>query len=131
MASLVAAIALGVGARIVMRIISWVSGLPGAFSAGGSFEVVLFGALIGFPIALGFFWVRDRVRARLPWPGLLLGASLFLVLALLPPGSARSAMAGTPDPPVVTALLFLGLCLLFGAGLEWRWMSWRRRFTNP
>lgn len=125
LAALLAAVMLGFGARAVMRVIALVSGLAGSFSAGGSSEVIFFGALVGLPIALGFFAVRGRVPLRSPYPGACLGLILFLALALRPPPSAQSALAGTPDPPVVTALLFCGLFLLFGIGLEWRWQRWK------
>jgi len=127
LAALIAGLGLGLGARIVMRVIAWSAGLPGSFSSGGSLEVVVFGALIGWPVGLTFYALRHRIRSRLPWPGLLLGGGLFLAFALVPPGSARSALAGTPDPPLLTGLLFLILFLLFGASLEWRWARWRRR----
>jgi len=124
-AALIAGIALGVGARFVMRVIAWISGMPGAFSPGGSLEVIVFGALIGVPVALVFFGLRRRVPVAPPWPGPVTGAGLFAVLALMPPPAAQSALTGTPDPPVVTALLFLMLCVCFGAGLEWRWQRTR------
>lgn len=123
--ALFAGIMLGFGARAVMRVIALASGLPGSFSVGGSSEVILLGALVGLPIALGFFALRGRVPLRTPYPGAFLGILLFLALALRPPPSARSALAGTPDLPVATALLFCGLFLLFGIGLEWRWARWQ------
>lgn len=127
LAALTASVLLGLGARAVMRLIAWLSGLPGAFSAGGSFEVVLFGLLLGFPAAFVFLALRARLRTTQPWPGLLFGAGLFLLLAMFPPGSAQSAMAGTPDPPVATALLFLGLFALFGWLLELHWRRYQAR----
>lgn len=129
-AALLAAVGLGIGARAVMRVIALASGLPGSFSPGGSLEVVLFGALIGFPVALGFFAVRDRVRLRAPYAGAAVGLTTFLVLMIAPPSAARSALAGTPDPAPVTALLFAVLFLLFGVGLDWRWTRWTRRLAT-
>ncbi len=131
LAALFAALALGVGARLVMRLISRASNLPGSYSTGGSVEVVIFGGLIGFPAALAFFALRQRVKTRLAWPGLAFGGMMFLGLALLPPSSARSAMANTPDPPVTTAVLFLTLFLLFGALLELHWWRWLERNRIP
>jgi hypothetical protein len=126
-ASLVAGAAFGLGARVVMRFIARASGTAGAFSWGGSLEVVLFGAMIGAPVALCFFLLRDRVPVPPPWPGLVIGVALFAVLAMRPPGSAQSAILATNDPPLLTAGLFLALCLLFGAGLEWVWSRTRGR----
>ncbi len=120
-AALALGLALGVGARIVMRLIAHAAGLPGSFSWGGSIEVVLFALLISAPVALLFFAVRGRVRAEARWPGPATGAACFAVLAAWPPPSARSALEAADDPPALAAALFLGLFLLFGAGLEWLW----------
>jgi len=90
-AALVAGAALGLGARIAMRIIALASGRRGSFSWSGSFEVALFGALMGVPVALGFFLARDRWPSRVAWPGMLLGGVLWGLFAVLPPASARSA----------------------------------------
>lgn len=110
---------LGVAARIAMRFVARESGLDSAFSVGGSFEVVAFGALIGAPIALLFFVFRRRVDVPAPWLGLLFGLVLFLLFAVIPPPAARSALADTPDTPVFTAITFAALFLGWGWVLEW------------
>jgi hypothetical protein len=119
--SLIAGALLGVGARAVMRVIGIVSGASEGFSWGGSFEVVLLGLLVGVPVALVFFALRRMVRWRAPWPGLSLGVLMAAGMALFPPPAARSAMASTADPPLVTAGLFSLLFVAFGLCLEWLW----------
>ena len=111
-------VGLGVAGRIAMRFVARESGLLGAFSVGGSLEVVAFGALLGAPIAWLFFALRPRVHLRSPWAGVLAGCGLFLVLSLVPPPAARSALAGTPDTPAATALTFAVLFVGWGWILE-------------
>jgi hypothetical protein len=118
-AALIAGLLLGVGARATMRLIAWTSGIRGAASWGGSLEVVLFGTLVGGPVALLFLAVRGRLPlVRPPWAGVVFGSLIFLVLALAPPPAAASALAQTADPPAITALLFWLLLALFGGGLD-------------
>jgi hypothetical protein len=74
---------LGIAARLVMRFVARESGLDGAFSVEGSLEVVIFGALIGAPVAWLFFALRPRVSLRFPWAGVLCGLCLFLLFSLL------------------------------------------------
>ena len=96
---------LGVAGRIAMRLVSLEVGGELEFSVMGSVEVVLFGMLLGAPVAV-VFWLA-RSRWKLPaWSGLIVGLLLFVAIALLPPDPARSALAATPDSPASTALLF-------------------------
>lgn len=118
-ASATAALVLGVGARLTMRFIALEAGLPGAFSLGGSLEIVAFGALAGAPVALGFLLLRARLHGWGAWPGVLLGVALLVVAAAFPPPSARSAMAATTDTPAATAAAFGVLFVGWGLVLEW------------
>ena len=108
----------GVQARIVMRLVARESGLDGAFSIGGSLEVVTFGLAVGAALAWLFFIVRHRVPLRSPWAGALYGLAIFLVFASVPPPAAQSALANTPDTPAATALLFTILFVGWGCILE-------------
>ena len=117
--ALVAGLLLGVASRVVMRVIGLLSGGTEGFSWGGTIEIVLFGLLIGAPIALFFLALRSHLDWPRPWAGVALGAALFAATALRPPPSAASALAGTPDPPLATAALFAALWLGFGLLLEY------------
>ena len=117
--ALVAGLLLGVASRVVMRVIGLLSGGVEGFSWGGTIEIVLFGILIGAPIALFFLALRSHLDWRRPWAGVALGVALFAATALNPPPSAASAMAGTADPPLATAALFAALWLGFGLLLEY------------
>ena len=112
--SLLSGVLLGLGARGVMRAIAIESGLPVAFSLMGSVDVVAFGTMIGAPVAFVFLILRGRLSVRRPWAGMGCGLLLFLILALFPPPSARSAMTGTPDAPAATAFAFALLFALWG-----------------
>jgi hypothetical protein len=117
--ALLAGLTFGVAARIVMRVIAVLAGGTEGFSWGGSIEVVALGLLIGAPIALFFLALRSRLEWAPPWPGVALGAALFVATALQPLPSAESALAGTNDPPLATAALFAALWIGYGLLLEW------------
>ena len=117
-ASVVSGIVLGIAARLVMRFIALESGIPGSYSLGGSLEVAAFGAMLGTPLAFAFLMLRLRVSMKAPWVGLLFGLIVFTMLSILRPPSAQSALAGTPDTPLSTALAFALLFAVWGIGLD-------------
>lgn len=107
-----------------MRLIALEAGMAGGFSSGGSLEVILFGGMIGMPVAL-LVWAC-RKRWRLPfWSGTIAGLALFVIVAVFQPPAARSALAGTPDKPFGTALLFAAVFVSYGAVLDAIW-AWRK-----
>jgi hypothetical protein len=116
--ALVAGLALGAGARLVMRFIGLASPGQEGFSWGGTLEVMALGMLIGAPLAFFFLMMRRHLEWRRPLGGLVMGTVLFGASALQPPSSAREAMAGTDDPTLATALLFAALWIGFGLLLE-------------
>lgn len=121
-----AGLTLGVAARVAMRLVALQADVSPGFSFGGSVEVVLYGALVGTPVAL-LYWVC-RQRVRLPaWAGVTIGLVLFAFLATWQPPSARSALRDTPDAPVATSLLFAGVFVVYGVALEMLWRLKRPR----
>jgi hypothetical protein len=108
-----------------MRVIVLEAGLPGSYSLGGSLEVVLFGLLLGAPLAAGFWLLRPQLPWRRPLGGLVLGGLLTALLAVVPPPSAASALAATPDTPLLTWLGFGLLLVAWAVALEavtdWIW----------
>ncbi len=118
LAAVLAGIVLGVAGRLLMRLIALEAGLPPGYSTGGSLEVVAFGVLLGAPVAIVFWLVRSRISLLRPFAGLTLGTAMTIVLTLLPPPSAQSALAGTNDTPLITLFGFLVLFTAWGAGLE-------------
>ena len=118
-AAALAGLVLGVVGRIAMRWIALEAGLEGGGTWGGTVEVVAFGALIGTPVALIFLLVRPRIALRVPWAGVIGGIVFFALAVLLRPPSARSALSGTPDTPVFTALAFLIVLTGWMVGLDY------------
>jgi hypothetical protein len=116
--SCLAGLLLGAAARLIMRFVALEAGMSSGFSAGGSLEVVAFGAILGTPAALAFYLVRPRMAAVRPWPGPLYGAALYGVLAAVPPPAAQSALAATSDTPAATAAAFGTLFVAWGLALE-------------
>ncbi|MGQ0650381.1 MAG: hypothetical protein ACT4P7_22805 [Gemmatimonadaceae bacterium] len=116
--AVLAGILLGLAARLVMRVIAILASAVEGFSWEATLELVVLGIMVGAPLALLFFLVRPRLRLRRPWAGVVYGVVVFVVSAVFPPAAARSAMAGTPDDPRVTAALFAVLWIGFGLLLE-------------
>ena len=115
---------LGVAARIAMRLIALQAGLVGGFSSGGSLEVILFGAMFGAPVALVTWSCRSKWRLPI-WFGIIVALALFFLLTMFQPSAARSALGGTPDKPLWTALLFAAAFASYGALLDAIW-AWRK-----
>ena len=104
-----------------MRALSWLAGAPSGFSTGGSLEIVVFGTLLGAPIALAVFGLRQWRRWAHPWVGLWTSLLLFAALAARPSPSARSALAASPLPGWTILLIFAVLFALFGLWIDVRW----------
>lgn len=98
--------------------------MAGGFSSGGSLEVILFGAMVGVPVALVTWSCRSKWRLPI-WFGTIVGLVLFFLLAMFQPSAARSALGGTPDKPLWTALLFAAAFVSYGALLDAIW-AWRK-----
>jgi hypothetical protein len=111
---------LGVAARVAMRLVALQAGIPSEFSLGGSIEIVLFGAILGAPVALAF-WACRRYWRLPAGSGVLLTLGLFAILALWPTPAARGALAATNDAPAVTAVIFGAAFVVYGVALEMLW----------
>ena len=129
--ALVAGLLLGCGARLAMRVLSWLAGTASEFSTGGSVEIVVFGTLLGTPLALGLFLLRHWRGWTHPWVGLWVSLGIFATLAARPSPSARSALAASPVPGAVIVLVFGALFALFGLWIDARWRVRGRRPAGP
>ncbi len=116
-ASALGAIVLGIGGRVLMRIIALANGSAGGFSIAGSLEVVAAGALFG---ALGGLVLLILDRARLHRRrAVILTVALFLIIGLAS-DAARGAASRIPAPERWLALgAFAGLLLLYSMLLLW------------
>lgn len=99
---------LGVGGRVLMRLIAYLAQHAPGFSVGGSLEVVATGGIFG---TLGGFIYPFLARMPLRFRPAALAITLFAVIALTST-AARSAAASVPEPRRVPALLFFALLLL-------------------
>jgi hypothetical protein len=116
-AGVAAGLLLGVLGRIAMALLAMYLGRAG-FTLGGSLEVVATGLAIGVPAALAFAWLERFLRGGPALRGATFGAALFLLLALVPPPAARSALVGTPSRLHVLAALLFGLAfVVYGIAL--------------
>lgn len=102
---------LGAGGRFVMRLLALANEMPAVFSLGGSFEVILYGAIVGLAGGIPAA-ILARALRRSPLPGgLLLGLAVYsATVATLPAHIADTARPFVPIMPLVWSLF--GLCFL-------------------
>lgn len=122
-----AGLLLGASARGAMRLLAWMSGSTG-FSRGGSVEIVMFGALLGAPVALAILLVRHWRGWTHAWVGLWTALALFAAALARPSPSATQALASSPLPRWVVLAVFGAVFALFGLWIDLRW---RRRTGRP
>ena len=128
--ALVAGFLLGCGARVAMRVLSWLAGTSAGFSTGGSIEIVAFGMLLGVPLALAVFLLRTWRGWTHSWVGLWTSLGVFGALAARPSPSAQSALAASPLPGAAIFLMFGVLFALFGLWIDARWRVRRGRWVG-
>jgi protein-S-isoprenylcysteine O-methyltransferase Ste14 len=125
--AVVAGVVLGAAARLAMRVLAWLSGTAGGFSRGGSVEIVVFGALLGAPVALAVFGIRQWRRWEHAWVGVWVGLALYLAAVVRPSPSAQSALAASPLAGWQIFAIFGAVFLAFGAWIDFRWHAVTRR----
>jgi protein-S-isoprenylcysteine O-methyltransferase Ste14 len=119
--ALLAGVLLGAAARLAMRVLAWLAGSSGGFSRGGSVEIVVFGALLGAPVAFAVFGIRQWRRWGHPWVGVWTGLALYLAAVARPSPSAQSALAASPLAAWQILLVFGLVFLGFGLWIDLRW----------
>jgi protein-S-isoprenylcysteine O-methyltransferase Ste14 len=112
---------LGAAARLAMRALAWLAGTSGGYSRGGSVEIVVFGALLGAPIALAIVLLRQWRGWRHPWIGLWIALALYLGALARPSPSAQAALASSPLPAWTILLVFGLVFVAFGLWIDLRW----------
>lgn len=118
LAALAGAAILGVGGRVVMRLIGQSRGLPREFSIGGTLEVVFAGTwrgVLGGLLYLGLGRFAPRVRS--PWRGPLAGMLVFLISVLALPPELKT-LIGELGATGLSVGLFGVLFLIYGGSLE-------------
>jgi protein-S-isoprenylcysteine O-methyltransferase Ste14 len=119
--AILAGVLLGAAARLAMRVLAWLAGTGSGFSRGGSVEIVVFGALLGAPLALAVFGIRGWRRWRHPWVGVWTALGLYIGALARPSPSAQAALAASPVPGWQILLLFGLVFLAFGLWIDLRW----------
>jgi hypothetical protein len=111
------ALILGLGSRIVMRLLAAMIARDTAFSLAGTLEVIAYGAIVGAVAGAIFAVARPRLPTSWPIQGILLAALAYVgTFVTLPAHIADTARPFADRMPVVLALF--GLCfLLFGQAM--------------
>ncbi len=127
LASLIASLIVGIGARIIMRIVALTAHMPPNFSIAGTlnivFLVLVLGLVPGLVYALCIFFLSSstKVSKRLPgsiWRGLAFGVLLFVIgglpsvlIPLLPKEDLNLGI------PLLNRSMFAALPLIYGITL--------------
>lgn len=111
------ALCLGLGGRLVMRLLATMTSRDPAFSAGGTLEVVAYGAIVGTVSGAAFGLCRPIMPRRRWVRGFILSALAYAgTIATLPAHIADTARPFAGQMPIVLALF--GLCFLaFGLAM--------------
>ena len=127
LASLIASLMVGIGARIIMRIVALTAHMPPGFSIEGTLNIVflvfILGTMPGFVYALGIFFLSSstKVSKYLPgafWRGLAFGMLLLVILGLpsvLIPLLPREDLS--LGIPLLNKSMFAALALIYGLAL--------------
>ena len=127
LASLIASLMVGIGARIIMRIVAVTAHMPPGFSIEGTLNIVflvfILGTMPGFVYALGIFFLSSstKVSKYLPgafWRGLAFGMLLLVILGLpsvlIPLLPKEDLSLGIP---LLNKSMFAALALIYGLAL--------------
>lgn len=110
------ALVLGCGGRLIMTLIAVIAGLAPGYTAGGTLEVIAFGAIAG-TLAGAIAPLAWRLAPLLRiGRGSLYGLLVYLAV-ILAPGEAKMAALSLPELLPLTLLLFALLFAGFGVAL--------------
>ncbi len=113
----IGAVVLGVGGRLVMRVVVIMAGGSAGFSVGGTLEVVTFGVLVGAVAGVGYLALRHVIPGHPALKGLIFGVLVYGALLLIP-FESKNAAAGFPDLLGAIVLMFGVLMVVFGTLLS-------------
>ncbi|MEK7830698.1 MAG: hypothetical protein AAB401_06395 [Acidobacteriota bacterium] len=115
--ALTGAIVLGFGGRLMMRLISLLTGNPLEFSASGSLEVIAFGAIIGSAAGVVYYLIEKFLPANGWLKGALFGLLLFAVISVAQLPSVERSAAAFANFTALVAALFGLVFMIFGLSL--------------
>lgn len=111
------ALLLGGGGRLVMRLLALKQGIEPAFSAGGTLEIVFYGALLGAAGGTAAGLAAPLLRRRGALGGALLGLALYAGAVVTLPGHVEAAAAPFADIMALVWALFGLTFLAWGLAL--------------
>lgn len=116
-AALLGAVVLGAGGRLWMFLVGWVLAGNTNFSISGTFEVIVFGALVGlFSGTAYYFLLRGRIKKPI-FEAATIGLGSYLALCLLPIDGKDAIMVYEKAFWFPILLGFAILFFLFGAAV--------------
>jgi membrane protease YdiL (CAAX protease family) len=127
LSSIIAGLILGIGARLVMRIVALIAHIPLTFTFDGTFGLVMIGFFLGF--VAGFVYLIcviilfnfAKVRKHFPgpiWRGLAFGVLLLVLTQLIIYFNSQSLVGDINlGIPLLNKVLFAALALVYGLAL--------------
>lgn len=92
---------LGIGGRLLMRVVANLEGQPPMWTVGGTVTVAFYGAVVGAFVGFLYYLLRRFVRS--PW---LRTAAFFVICGLI-------ALRGVRGSPAVGQMLFMALSMVY------------------
>jgi len=114
------ALFLGVGGRLVMRAFGLATGRPSGFSVGGTFSVILWGAIAGFVGGMLLVAAARFLPALLRFRGLIFGLLCYVV-----------ATPGFRPPQLLVFALFAPTFLGYGVATVMLYERFTRNERGP
>ena len=110
---MVGIVVLGLGGRLLMRLIALIGGLTPGISLGGTLEVVAFGGITGGFAGITYGFIHAILPKNSWLKGIAFGLLIYGFLLLIPFDSKMVAN-GFPQLKLLIYILFGALCLLYG-----------------
>lgn len=111
---------LGLGGRVMMRIVALAGHRPVHFGAGATAGIVLIGGILGLIGGLGFGLLQRVLPGSAAVKGLLYGTLFFVVVVPLQPDPIQAEITELRSIWSIVIPLFWALFLAFGLGVA-RW----------
>lgn len=127
LSSLIAGLIVGIGARLVMRIVAITAHIPLTFTFDGTFGLVMIGFFVGFIagfvylICILILYSSAKVRKHFPgpiWRGLAFGVLLLVLTQVIIYVNSQSLVGDINlGIPLLNKALFAALALVYGLAL--------------
>lgn len=113
-------VVLGLGGRVMMRIVALAGHRPVHFGAGATAGIVIIGGVLGLIGGLGFGLLQRALPGRAAVKGLLYGTLFFVVVVPLQPAPIQAEITDLRSIWSIVIPLFWALFLAFGVVVA-RW----------